>query len=522
MDPATSEQLSVSFSKRKFKIAMIAIGIVAIIITIWQTGLATIIYQKIMPATVEATVYEKGAKNQLKNANLTCGKNTAMADQNGTIKLSGLHAGKNKCIASAPQYNARELTLKLKRGANKADIELEKAVTKFTWEAKIVDYIDKDPIASATIEVNGMETTRSSDEGKFTFRDIIKGKETVKITKAGYIPKDAEIDISPDTKEIELVPEGKVVFSSNRSGDKQAVYTCNYDGSDQKMLIERIDDTEDSGPVMDKNEKNVVFASTRNKEKGNGGYYARQLFYTNLEGQELTQIPDSYNPNYYQWSSDGRKIVYTANTSANEYSSNFYIYDLDSQESTKINLEGTVYGLSLSPDKEYVAWNQSRKSDEADAEEGVYLTKISANTTKKVIDKTASIYFINSNRLYYSYNDNGQYPSKVYTISSEQSEDYAGEQEYKVKVLSPKQDRLAYISNRDGRSNVFISDHSGENEKVLTSLGTATGIVKWSKNGKYITFEMRSTGESALYVVGIDNPNERKIVDATIQSGHMQ
>src|SRR5215203_884277 len=55
---------------------------------------------------------------------------------------------------------------------------------------------------------------------------------------------------------------------------------------------------------------------------------------------------------------------------------------------------------------------------------------------------------------------------------------------------SPDGKRLAFISNRDGRNNLYILPAAGGNAERLTSVKTGIGIFDWSPNGQMIAYTM--------------------------------
>ncbi len=67
---------------------------------------------------------------------------------------------------------------------------------------------------------------------------------------------------------------------------------------------------------------------------------------------------------------------------------------------------------------------------------------------------------------------------------------------------SPNGEKIAFASNRDGSSEIWVCGRDGLNPVRLTSIGgPQSGTPRWSPDGRQIAFDSRLRGNSAIYLV---------------------
>ena len=68
--------------------------------------------------------------------------------------------------------------------------------------------------------------------------------------------------------------------------------------------------------------------------------------------------------------------------------------------------------------------------------------------------------------------------------------------------FSPDSRKIAFRSERSGRSDIWVCDSEGANARQSTSLGgPIVGTPRWSADGRHIAFDARTEGHSDIYVV---------------------
>ncbi len=79
-------------------------------------------------------------------------------------------------------------------------------------------------------------------------------------------------------------------------------------------------------------------------------------------------------------------------------------------------------------------------------------------------------------------------------------------------AVSPDGRRIAFVSDRSGRPEVWLADHDGRRPRRLTDLapGTIAGV-RWSSDGRRIALSARRSGQSDLYVVEVADRVTRRV-----------
>ena len=80
--------------------------------------------------------------------------------------------------------------------------------------------------------------------------------------------------------------------------------------------------------------------------------------------------------------------------------------------------------------------------------------------------------------------------------------------------FSPDGNRVAFVSNRSGGTEIWIADSDGSNAFQLTTMGaSATGTPRWSPDGQLITFNSNLEGHWDIYVVSASGGRPRRLTD---------
>jgi Tol biopolymer transport system component len=80
--------------------------------------------------------------------------------------------------------------------------------------------------------------------------------------------------------------------------------------------------------------------------------------------------------------------------------------------------------------------------------------------------------------------------------------------------FSPDGTRIAFGSNRSGKSEVWVADRDGRNAQQLTSFnGRRGGTPTWSPDGQEIAYDLRDNAPGDIYVIPARGGAHRQITD---------
>ncbi len=81
--------------------------------------------------------------------------------------------------------------------------------------------------------------------------------------------------------------------------------------------------------------------------------------------------------------------------------------------------------------------------------------------------------------------------------------------------FSPDGQKIVFISDRSGCSDVWVCNRDGSYPKQLTScLGSSTGTPRWSPDGQQIAFDSTKEGQTHLFVTGAEGGMPRRLTTA--------
>ncbi len=455
------------------------------------------------------------------------GDKTTITASDGTATLEKLVAGANTMSLRRTGFVSLDQEVTLKKGDNDlGTYTLQKTpAAQVTVTATLVDYISLSSISDATVTLGDIKPTWSNAGDLITFSNVPVGDYTLSATRKNYNDYSAKVTINEKTTtlgKILLVKTGLVVFESNRDQGLRGIFTTNYDASNQKTLVSRVGSLEDYSPSLSPDQTKVFFYSTRDGVKPSGSNeYTEVLYVVNIDGSNLTKISDNVESYNAKWSPDSKLISFMTN--------------YDSTEGYKLRIYNVATKAIVTYDN-YIKINSSSVCISSDSKLIAFAGVIkNANTSGLFVANTdgTNIRTIENVDVYYAEFISAttvRYSIYNYSTSSTKYYEYNASANTKNEVSTPAIDKYgatispngklrAYVSTRDGKTNVFISDVNGDNEVQLTTLNKVSGNVLWSLDSSFIMFDYSASGESARYLVSINGTAKaKKIVDINTSS----
>lgn len=505
--------------KLKKKIALI-IAFPLVLLTIFFIGL----YQQGYindwlghKATVRLVVVNQ-QKEPIQSAQVIIQQQVITTDESGVAIIPELKVGTHKLVVRRTGYHEFSQEFNLVNGDNDlGDITLkETPVERISFSLLINNYVTNRPVTNVQVTLGDLRAIFR--DGRWHFVDVTLAEYQLKIEGSDFNTFQTEINVTETMaglRPILLVPRGRVAFESNRDQGLRGVFTANYDGSDQKPLINRVGQFEDFSPLLDPNHRRVLFFSTRDGVKDDQGELKNALYLVNIDGTGLVRISEDAQLYSGLWSRTGRFIMFTTYEGARGFIVN--LYDASRNHLIALNPYFNFNNYAISPDERLIAFTAKVGAEPT----RTYIGSTDGTNTRLVDERESwALEFTPNNHLRYVLFDNNRIRHFEFNptnsvraeISSPAIDRNANA------VLSPNQNLRAYVSTRDGKTNLFVSNPDGTNEIQLTTLHFVHhNDIVWSLDSSFILFNISAPGETARFLISADGASDpKKIVDINL------
>ena len=252
---------------------------------------------------------------------------------------------------------------------------------------------------------------------------------------------------------------GRLVFTSMRDGNPE-VYSSQADGEDPQRLTNT--QSIESRPAWSPNGQRIAFLSDRNGQD--------DLWIMDAEGEsEERAVGSDGVRSAFSWAPDSKRIAYVSDQDGNV---DIYVVDLAKNQMTQLTNSPAIEDLGgWSPQGEWVVYGVLVEEGQ-EAEDG------GAQGIHK------------------------ENPLGVDEIQLTEKPDYSPQ-------WSPKGDKIAFQSMRDGDVEIYVMDEDGQNETNLTKKPGDDRDFDWSPDGKRIVFISERDGNPEIYVVTLDGRLQR-------------
>lgn len=285
------------------------------------------------------------------------------------------------------------------------------------------------------------------------------------LIRGAYEVKDGQIEL-----EIYLyhVPKSGLIFGKKYKGPLSTARKMAHTFAND--VLKNLTDKE--GPFNSR----LVFSS----DKGGGKF--REIYVMDWDGVNTEKLSNhnsiAISPN---WSSDGKKIAYTAyvqRKSTKLRNADMFLFDLTTSRRTSISSrQGINSGASFSPDGKSIFLTISQG--------------VSPDIFKISLDGTLQGKITNG-------------PNNAMNVEP---------------AVSPDGKKLAFSSDRPGRPMIYTMDIDGSNVKKITNAGVFNSSPAWSPDGKKIAFAGQTEGNFDIFVMNADGSEMVRLTKATKKNG---
>lgn len=497
---------------------------------VWRMKWYLPVFNRVYAASITFKVREDDTY-VVQGATLTFRGLNYTTDASGQVVIPQTVAGNWAVLVSKDGYTPYNGGVTLKRGDNSTiSISISKVPESlYSFKGLIEDYVTGLAVAGAQVTFNG-ETAVSDAAGGVSFDKLAVGDYQLAVAKSGFASISQTVTVkavtTADPVMVGMVPNGKVLFVSNRDG-KRAIYQTTYDGKIQTQLVTPVTDTEDYGPAVSPDGKYVVFSSTRDKiaDAYNNGYVPR-LYIVGIDGKGLKKVSDDVSPTKVVWGETGKYFYYEAYQDAKQTTYTRRFYDLG--KGSTFDLGEASNGLAINHAGNQAVYVVSRDAGDGTTLYDIKILDLTTGNRRTLVTGAAN--YLTSTPIALSDDD------KLVYYETEGS---AGRQRFQVDwnngtiasiPLNTAPDH-AYVSNpviptvrafidtRDGKKDLFSLDAANK-ETQITTLGVVSDVApfRWDTSGNYLIFPVVRAGESALYIVSSAGGQVQKIVDFTPDS----
>lgn len=500
---------------KKTAIIILLLGLVAAAIT--PTSRYFILNTAGVRAKSSMKIVDDQTGQVLRNAQVTIGTVSAITDDTGAIQLAGLRLGRQQMTVSKSAFAPITRYITIGWGSNPlGDVGLTLTGTQYSF--LVTDYLSDKPLTSAIASSTDADAS-GNDKGVIKLSLANPGDQPFKVVikRDGY--RDEEVGIQPADKgerKIKLVPARKHAYVSKRTG-KADIYSSYVDGADEKLVLAGSGKEQDGMVLAPHPTDNIiVFVSTRAGQTNKNGETLSNLLLLNLNEDDPVSITAAEQIKLISWAGD--RLIYVQTTvdakadATDRYKLMSYNYkDGSNKELVKANFFNDVIAIGNTV---YFALSSAYQSGTP----GLYRINPDGTNSENIYNKEVWNVFrtaydhltLSVQQEWYDLSIGSKQPVKLNTAPAEQLS--------RVYIDSPDGKQSVRIDNRDGKGVLLVYDLQTKIEKELKSQGGITYPVRWI-NDRTVVYRLKTSSETADYVMSLDGGESRKLKDVTSTLG---
>jgi Tol biopolymer transport system component/DNA-binding winged helix-turn-helix (wHTH) protein len=293
------------------------------------------------------------------------------------------------------------------------------------------------------------------EERSFTFFTVpAEGGAERKLDTQGVEPKRGELDWSPNRKWI--------AFNGG-----QALFLLAPQGAPPRQLTNPPPSAEDRAPSFARDGKRVLFVRSR------GSGFPEEIRTIAVDGGEETLVTSitARVRGIPRWAADERSIIFSSNFGGKPGLWRVSTMTKDSP----IQINDSAASPAIAGNRDLLAYERGSHGL------NIWQLDVSPGTSAKKEDE-----------------------QRILVPLTGQTDQGPGPQ------FSPDGRKLAFMSDRSGTMEIWVSEADGSNAKQLTSIGNA-GTPRWSPDGKAITFDATRKNGASIYTVSLEGGETRLV-----------
>jgi Tol biopolymer transport system component len=379
----------------------------------------------------------------------------------------------------------------------------------------VTDWLSDKPIADIEA-VSGEASALSDSEGKIVLT-IDKDDDATEATINGAGYREETVALPEDNtqaQKVALVSGRKHAFVSKRSG-KYELYKIDVDGKNEE-IVQAATGKEQANRIIvsaHPSQEYIAYISTRDNKRNKEGYLLSNLQLIGLDDNQATSLTDSEDVQIIGWFGD--RLVYRTTvagaSAANPKRQRIVSYDIKNAQSKEIATANYYVLVTAAGGQVYYAEPNDTVNKNND---GFY--RIAADGSNKVAISQENIWDV-SRTGYENFTLQTETGWLDYVLGENKTTKAAGEPSQtglRVYVDSADRKHSLWVDTRDGKGVLLDYDVASKKDKTLK---TASGIsypLRWL-SANTVVYSIRTTQETADYVLNLDGGEAHKIKDVT-------
>lgn len=251
----------------------------------------------------------------------------------------------------------------------------------------------------------------------------------------------------------------------------------------------------------------------------------REIFITNLKGENLTQLTQNSSDDYdASWSPNGQHILFTSNR--DNGNSEVYIMRTDGSQQVNLSKSAGYDGQARwSPDGNSIAFTSDR-----DGAIGLFImTPMTGNDIRKLsfehsknVGFSQPVWSPNGKWIAYrKQNERAKADLWLVDVDKNKHRQLTNNDKFDDDLpnWSPDSNKLIYQSRRNREYNIYLYNINSNKESKLTNLPSADARPRWSNQGNEIVFlsTRGPSGRTQVFIMNEDGSRQHGITDNRFQ-----